>query len=195
MNSLTEQIIINILAQEMDLTPSGESADIWIRNQNRKIPNSDGLFIVVGMVDAQTISSTSETIPTDDGMNEIQKVILSENIQIDMYSRDNSALSRRWEILAALKSVFAQQKQEENYFTIYKIPRNFLNISDSEGGSRLNRFSLTFPCQVWYRKIKPLVIPDKDYYNDFDTRVDDAETIDQETGLIEFNISEELEEP
>lgn len=185
-NSLSEQLIIDIIAQQLDLS----AERIWVRNQNRKIPPDNGLYVVVGMVDAAPISSTSDVTSTEDGMIETQRVILSENIQIDVFSRDDAALRRRWEVMTALKSVYAQQVQEANYFKIYRMPRSFVNTSDAEGSSRLNRFTLTFPCQVWYKKEIPLTLPGRDYYNDFDTRVDDANTIGEDEGLIEFNIKE-----
>lgn len=186
MNKRTEQVIIDIITQQLGLAP----AQIWVRNQDRKIPADDGLYVVVGMVDASPISSTSSTTSTEDGMIETQKVIMVENIQVDLFSRSLDALDKRWEIMTALKSVYAQQAQEANYFKIYRMPRSFLNTSDTEGGSRLNRFTLTFPCQVWYKKEIPLTLAGRDYYNDFDTRVDDATTIAEDEGLIEFNIKE-----
>lgn len=187
MNSLTAQILVDIVRVQLGL----DVDQVWIRDQNKKIPNDNRLYVIVGMVDSSVISATSEAVFNEENeeVEDVQRVIISENIQIDIFSRSNAALSRRWEIVSALRSIYSQQRQEENFFKIYRIPRSFLNTSDAEGGSRLNRFSLTFACQVWYKKIVG-EFSGGDYYNDFDTRADDANTIGEEDGLFQFNITE-----
>ncbi|TDE17713.1 hypothetical protein [Dyadobacter psychrotolerans] len=185
MNSLAEQIIINILTAEMGLTAD----QIWIRDQNKVMPKDKKLYVIVGMVDSQPFSITRETYSVPAGMMEVQKVITRENIQIDILSRDTSAILRRYEILAALKSIYSQQQQELNSFKIYGLPMSFVNSSDAEGSSQLNRFSVVIPCHIWYRKEK--LLTGYDYYNDFDTRVDDDKSIETPTGIIEFNITED----
>lgn len=187
MNSATESIIVDIIRDQMGLTNS----QIWVRDQNRKIPNDTGLYLIVGMTDARGLSSTSYL--KDDGANtvEVGEVQFSENIQIDILSRSNDAILKRWEIPIALKSIYAQQKQEQHNFKISRISRSFVNTSIAEGGSQLNRFSLSFPCLVWYRKEVVLSPTGGDYYDDFDTRVDDKNTIGEDEGLIEFNIQAE----
>jgi len=110
---IAEQIIVNILKTEMNLPLD----NVWLNNQNRKIAIDDGLYIAVGMVDSQVMSNTNTPYPTDEGMSERQQVLTRDNIQIDLLSKSNSALTRRWEVLAALKSVYSTQQQEENGLT------------------------------------------------------------------------------
>lgn len=194
MNSLAEQIIVQILVNQMAL----DDQTCWVRDQNKKIPNGDGLFIVVGMVDSQVLSVGREEVsgeipqpspaPALQTLTETMTVITRDNIQIDIMSRDNQALLRRWEILAALQSTYAVQQMEENDFRIFRQPMNFVNASAAEGGSTLNRFSMTIPCNVWYRKES--VSPTYDFYNSFDTRVDDEQSIGTADGIIEFTIDE-----
>lgn len=182
----TETYFVDIIRSEMGLTDQ----QIWIRNQNRKFPNTEGLFVVVGLAEAQTISNTNVCVATADGMDEIQQVQVREVIQVDLISESNEALTRRWEVLAAIQSVYAEQVQEANYFKIFPHTQNFINTSSAEGGSQVNRFTLSIPCHVWYRKEKSLVSINGDYYNNFDTRVDDEKTIGEEKGIIQFNIAE-----
>lgn len=186
MIKLAEQIIIDIIRQEMKI----KKDRIWVRNQNRVIPEDDGLFLVVGFVDGQTISSVNNTAPTDDGMTETQQVIVRENIQVDILSRNNDALMRHWEVTAALHSIYAQQAQEANYFKIFRIPTTFINTSGAEGGSTLNRFTLIIPCHVWYYKQKVLSSPNGDYFDKFGTRVDDEASIGEDHGIIEFELTD-----
>ena len=106
---------------------------------------------------------------------EINEVQGWEMVQVDILSRSNNALFRNWEIVAALQSIFAQQTMEKNQFKIGRLPTQFLNTSYAEGAAQLNRYTLTFPAFVWYRKGK--VITTEGYYDDFTTRVDDENSI------------------
>lgn len=186
-NTLAEQVIIDILQERMALA----DGQIWVRSQNRKIPTDTKLYIIVGMISTQVNSSQTymeeRIINTITKQVEVNRVQTLENIQVDILSRSNDAITRRWEIIAALKSIYAQQKQEANYFKICREPASFLDTSSAEGSSQLNRFSITIPCFVWYKK-ETVLEEEYDYYDDFTQRVDDANTIDDADGLIEFEI-------
>lgn len=195
MDSLAEQIFIDILKNEMGLTDQ----QCWVRSQTRKIPNDTGLYIVAGMADSEDYGVNTEfenfTVTPVEGdpyetLKQIQTVSTQENIQIDIYSRDNQALKRRWEIRAALSSLYSKQAQEKNFFKIGRIPKNFVNSSVAEGGSNLNKFSCVVPALVWYKKEKILDPGSNQYYDDFKTRVDDEVSIGTAHGVIEFEIDE-----
>lgn len=181
MNKLPEQIVVDILTREMALPTN----TIWIRDQNRKIPNDTGLYVIVGMVDTPVVlSNTVRMIEVGDVQKEVAVVQTRENIQIDILSRSNSAILRRYEVLTALKSIYAMQQQELYEFKLARSPISFVNSSDAEGGSTLNRFSITISALVWYKIEKNT----EEYYDEFATRVDDETTIGEENGLIEFTI-------
>ncbi len=211
MNKTPEQYLVEIIKSEMGLSDN----QIWVRNQTRTVPAGNGLYVVVGMVDSRPVSAQSYIEQKFDRLGriqlenggflmtesgdfladenelvyeeiEVQRVQTMDAIQIDIFSRDNSAITRRWEVMAALRSIVAQQTQESNFFKICRLPVSFLNISAAEGGSNLNRFSLTFNTFVWYQKSKTL--EPEGYFDDFRTRVDDQNTIGQPNGLIEFEI-------
>lgn len=194
MNSLAEQIIVDILANQMSL----DSQNVWVRNQNKKIPPTDGVFVVVGMVDSQVMgvnkAEVPTTIPQPDPDPDIQTltekitVTTRDNIQIDILSRNTDAIIRRWEIMAALASTYSVQKQEENQFKIFRVPTSFVNTSEAEGGSNINRFSLIISCHVWYKK--DTILAQGDIFTEFKTRVDDAKSIETDSGIIEFTIDE-----
>lgn len=191
MDSLTEKIIVDIIREEMNL-PAGQ---VVIRDQNFKVPNNDLLYVIVGMIDTKVYSAKSPTLKEvevgSDSIEvyEVQECQMNEYIQIDLFSRSNAATLRKSEIVMALNSIFSKQQQEENNFKMGRLPRSFVNTSYAEGGSQLNRFSLSFSCLTWYRKEKLLSATGGNYYDDFDTRVDDENTIGEPEGLIEFNIS------
>lgn len=180
-----EQIIVGILQVELGLPVNS----VWIRNQNRKIANDDKLYIAVGTVDSQVVSSINDVVPTGGGMSEKQQTVVKENMQIDIFSRSTEALLRRMEVLNALVSIHSRQEQELNQMRIFSLPTSFVNTSGVEGGSSINRFSIVIGVQALFIKEKVLVSPEGDYFNKFATRVDDEETIGTPEGLIEFTIT------
>lgn len=193
MDSLAEQIIIDIIRKEMEL-PSNQ---VVVRDMNFKIPQDQKIYVIVGMIDTQAYSAKSPTLKTvqvgSDGeeVYEVQETQLNEYIQVDILSRSNQAILRKNDLILALNSIYSKQKQEEFNCKFSRLPRSFVNSSYAEGGSQLNRFSLSFSCMTWYRKEKLLSATGGNYYDDFDTRVDDEKTIGTPEGIIEFNISAE----
>lgn len=195
MNTLVSQIIVDILVNELSLSDQ----DVWVDNTNVDIDQGGDLKIAVGLVSSQVMSSVSQietrAVPVVDSVFEVQTVRLQEQIQIDVMSKGVEALQRRWEVVAALTSIYAQQKQEENTFKIGKIPNSFVSTSAAEGSSQLARYTLSFSCLTWYSKEKSISANCKRYYDKFPTRVDDKDTIGTGTGIIEFTIDENTESP
>lgn len=200
--SLASQVIIDILNEEMKMPANA----VWLREQNRTIPNDNGLYIAVGLVSAQTMGNTTEMqtlLNPDTGESaqyEINTVQQQESIQIDIFSNaidpatgnpTSLAMLRNWEIIAALQSFYSQSLQEKNNFKIFRIPRSFIDTSSAEGGSMLQRFSITIMAFVWYRKQKL----SGNYYDDFTVRVDDEKTIATDSPLIEFEITPQTPPP
>lgn len=196
-DGITEQVLRDIIMGEMTIPEN----NIWIRDQNRKIPDDTGLYIIVGMTDSTPMSAQTymkqreipQPPPADPIIEqvEVNEVQLNERIQIDILSRSNAAILRRWEIIAALRSIRAQQAMEKNFFKISRLPTSFINSSLAEGGSQLNRFSLSFACFSWYRKERVMAGDNYDYYDDFTTRVDDEKTIGTPKGIFDFRIAAE----
>lgn len=196
MDSLASQIIIQVLMNRMKLTQDR----IWIRDQNRLIPTDTGLFLIVGIVNAPQIMSnitSMESVTVDDitTEHEITMVQQREEIMIDILSRNNDALLRNWEVVGALNSFYSQQLQEKNSFKLFRTPNSLINTSAAEGGSNINRFSISVSAFVWYRKDTKLNSPLGDYYDDFTQRVDDEQTIGTDNPLIEFEITPDTPAP
>jgi hypothetical protein len=186
---LASQVIIDILNNEMDMPQNA----VWLRQQNRTIPNDNGLYIAVGLVSAQTIGNvtTMETISNE--QCEVNQVMQQEAIQIDLLSsaESNQAMLRNWEVVAALQGFYSQQLQELNNFKIFRVPRSFIDTSSAEGGSMLQRYSITIMAFVWYRKQTLLNPPLGDYYDDFTQQVSD----DQTGELFSFEINADTPPP
>lgn len=193
MDYATEQVIVDIIKTSMNLPNEA----VWIGDVNRKIPNDKGLYVTVRMIDSVPVSSSlpylKEVVviesPRTVEIREVNEVQLSQRIQVDIYSNSNDAILRNWEVIAALGSIYAQQKQEANNFKIGRLPNSFINTSYAEGGSQLSRYTLVFSCLSWFRKETALSTIGGEFYDSFDTRVDDEKTIGNEEGLIEFTIN------
>lgn len=200
MDSLAAQIMVNIINREMAMPLNS----VWLRDEARQIPDDLGLYIVVGLVNSIPVSNIvymqgrAATNSAGDAITrqfQISEAQMQENIQIDVLSRSNDARLRNVEVLMALQSFYSQQQQELNNFKIFRNARNFVNTSSAEGGSFLNRYSLTIAAMVWYRKEKLLNSPLGDYYDDFRTRADDAQTIGTSKPIAEFEITPDTPEP
>ena len=185
MQKLTESIIVDIIEKKMAM----KSGTVWIGNQNRKIPLDTGLYIVVTMANSYVVSAAKPYLIEKSGKTyEINEGQEAEQIQIDILSRSDSSITRKKEIIMALNSIYSKQKQEEYVFKICRLPNSFINTSYAEGGSQLNRFTVTFTALTWFRKEEALASNGGLYYDDFKTRVDDEKSIETDTGIIEFEI-------
>jgi hypothetical protein len=194
-NGLTGQIIADIISKEMLMPPDS----VWLLDENRLIPNDEGLYIIVGMTTsvpmANTVTALEKTIKNKTVIYQVSQIQAMETIKIDVLSRSNSARVRNIEALMALKSFYSQQQQELNNFKIFTIPKSFINASGAEGGSNINRYSISIAAMVWYRQEKVLNSPLGDYYDDFTTRADDDNTIGTDQPIAEFEITPETPEP
>lgn len=180
-----EEFMVDIIRNEMGL----DQQHIWIQAQNRKIPpQSDNLYCIVGCVDFTPISSKSIFKPF---LNENNEEIQGEEqivygraiVQIDLLSRSNEARIRRAEVLMALNSYYSKNLQCEKHFRIFELSQSFINTSNLEGGSDINRFTIRIPAMISETKIKAT-----DYYDTFQASINlEESSIDS----FDLNLREE----
>lgn len=173
-----EEFMVDIIRKEMGL----DQQHIWIQAQNRKIPpQSDNLYCVVGCVDFTPISSKSVFNHYTD--KEEQIVYGRAVVQIDLLSRSNEARIRRAEVLMALNSFYSKNLQCEEHFRIFELPQTFINTSDLEGGSDINRFTIRIPTMISEVKVKST-----DYYDTFQANISIEE---QDVDSFDLNLEED----
>ena len=154
-------ILIDIIKTQMGL----DQQQIWQFNSGKVIPNTSGLFIVVEYLASKPYSTTSEYQMNDlDQYEEITTVRTQEMYSISIFSKDLSARRRKEEILTALASVYALQKQELYGFKIARVAERINNVSVQDGGSMLNRFVIDTKVLAWYKTTKTI-----DYYDRYPT--------------------------
>lgn len=182
-----EKILVDIIQHEMDLpenygtTSKGDVIPcVVIYGQNVKLFNTDKIQITVKTVSSHIYSNRTEfktnpnpTAPDgSDAFLEVQDINQGQMMQIDIYSRNNDARKRYWEVSAALQSTYAQQMMDLYNFKIGPIA-NSVNISGADGGSDINRFTTTFNVIIHHQKTKAI-----SYYDKF------PGTLDDEKGLV-----------
>lgn len=153
-------VICTLIQSQLNL-PQGT---VWIYNQKKNIPNGAGLFVEVEFVGSKPFGINAQEVTQDNGdYVEIQSVNVSEMYKIVLYSRDESAKTRAWEVLAALGGNAAQQAQELYSFQFAKLPSNFVDTSALEASARLFRQDITFNAIRFRTKTNVIA-----YYNKFD---------------------------
>lgn len=181
-----EKIFVDLIQQSLNL-PNNYGFDkqgneipcVTIKSQNIKLFTTPKLQIAVSTLSNQIYSNRKYDIETTDEQGQPQyaeKICINEQrqMQIDCYSRDNSARQRYWEVQACLTSTLAEQLQDQYQFRIGTISRAF-NLSGLDGGSDINRFTIRFDCLSWCQKVTPI-----NYYDKFrvTAQVDDNKIAD-----------------
>lgn len=171
MNKDIEKILVDIITHELDLpanygtTSRGDVIPcVVVANQNIKLFNTDKLQITVKTIGCHDYANRNETKEvTKNNVTEFvefQYLNQQRQMQVDVYSRNNDARQRFWEVITALKSIYAEQMQDLYNFKIGTLTTS-RNLSGLDGGSDINRFVITFNVLVHYTKSKVVNYYDK----------------------------------
>ena len=179
MRKSVEKILVDIIKRELDLpdnygyTSKGDVIpSVVIYAQNIKLFNTDKIQVTVKTLDITPYSNRSKFITDKAGKYyQVQDINIWQAIQVDIYSRNNDAKNRFYEVVMALNSVYAQQQQELYNFKIGIISK-VNNISGIEGGSDINRYAITFNVISFEQKATPI-----DYYDKFGVTAQDEKTV------------------
>jgi hypothetical protein len=153
------KILADIIQNQMAL----EDEQVLVYNQKWDLrPNYD-LFVSVAVAGPSSpIGNTRRYVATEQGgLKEVQKLHTYEPFNIEIFSRDASALKRRNDLLLALGSTFSQQQQEKYGMRIDTIG-SLQDLSSLEGTAILNRYRQSIG--VYYTCTKEA---DVDYFNRF----------------------------
>lgn len=134
---------------------------VFIYNQNFKLPETSGLFVIIQYNSSQEYASNNEFVPTDEGANEVMSLQVREEYTINVMSKDNTARTRKEEVKMALRSNYSQNQQGLYQFSIGRLG-NFVNVSELEGANVINRFALNVSLLAHYSKTLAT-----DYYDTF----------------------------
>ena len=179
MNKEIEKIFVKLIQESLDLPDNyGKDAQgneipcVTIKSQNIKLYNTEHLQITISTISNQIFSNRREYFEKqiNDENHYFERCLLNEQraMQIDVYSRNNEARQRFWEVQACLNNTLSLQLQDKYNFRISKISNSF-NTSGLEGGSDINRYSIRFNCLTWQE-----VEREADYYNRFNLTAQDG---------------------
>lgn len=143
------------------------SEQIWVYNQRRKIPPTEGLYIVVGMISTQNYgnnNSYSPSLPTE--YNQQTSQMMQETLSINLFSYDNQAIERLPEALGALASIYSEQVQEKYSMQIGRVPTAINDTSYLEASAILFRQTITLRVLRAYSQITTA-----DFYDNYTTEI------------------------
>jgi hypothetical protein len=137
---LTLQIIADIIQKGMNL----DSSRIWIYNTRREIPVDKGLYVIVGNLSVKPFGVNRSNDLVTGGLTEHLTQQFQENIYIEIFSSDTSAMLRLPELIGSLNSTYSEQQQEKLGLRIASVPVTINDISSLEGTTILYRFNITY---------------------------------------------------
>jgi hypothetical protein len=166
MNREPIKIIGDILKNCMTLADD----QIFIYNQDFKLPETSGLFVLMQYNTSANYSSTNEFIPADEGVEGGQEsisMLTKEDYTINVISKNDEARQRKEEVIMSLNSNFSQDQQGLYQFQIARVSNSFVNVSELEGAGMLNRFAINISLLAHYNKTI-----DTTYYDDFTNQIE-----------------------
>jgi hypothetical protein len=178
---LSEKLLANVIQQEMNL----RNDQVYIYNQDFKIPNISDIFIVIEYIGDNPICNNNWIKETDTGFDEFQQCTVLEKYMVDIYSRNNEARLRKQEVVMALRSIYSEQIQEGACCKIFPVFQSFRNVSRAEGDAMLTRYAIDVYMQRQYVK----TISHTDYLEGSGIDVYDAKHLEEGVPLIHLDIN------
>lgn len=138
-------ILADILTHEMNL----DAARVVVYDENWEPPKDKGLYLIIQTGPTEIIGSTSIFNPSTN--TEEPGVACVQTLQVNVTSRNRTALQRKEEVVMALTSSYSQSIQEAQQV---KITREgpIQDLSFIEGASALHRYQV--PVKIFYVKLK-----------------------------------------
>ncbi len=96
----------------------------------------------------------------------VQSVNMQATVDVDIISRSTAARDQKELVLMALQSVYSEQQQEANSFSISRLPISgrFINLSNVDGAAIPYRYRISFSLQYSVSQTTQV-----QYYNQFAT--------------------------
>jgi hypothetical protein len=154
------KIIRDIIKDFMGL----DEDKIYIYNQDFK-SNTGDLQVIIQFQSSTPYSNINKFIPADQGVEgaiQSLRLLTREDYTINILSKNTDARIRKEEILLALMTQEAQDKQGEYNFKISNISSSFIDVSEVEASGSLNRYAITISLLTSYTK--EILAP---YYDSF----------------------------
>ena len=139
-------LVAEIIRRELDL----HSNQVYIYNQEFKIPPDERLYISVGIGTLKPFGNIKTRDPLTD--QTIHQINMQAMLDINIMSKSEAALDKKEEVLMAFQSDYGQNQQTINGFYIAPITTNLTNLSNIEGSSIPYRFHFSTNIQYLVEK-------------------------------------------
>lgn len=131
---------------------------VYLWDQKIFQPTDNDLYIAVSNPSCRPFGNNL-SFDGSSGFNALPTVNMQAMMDIDIISRGPAARDRKEEVLIALYSVYSQQQQEINSFTIGRLPAGgrFINLSSVDGAAIPYRYKISV--NMLYAVTKTLAVP------------------------------------
>lgn len=156
------RVINAIIRREMAL----QEDQTMLYNQRWKIPPDDRLYVTCSILGSKpygvnrSYSASPAIVETPTKITEVLNENISVNAQdllsLKVFSKGDQARIRRNEILMALNSTFAEQEMERLSFRIGAVPISYVDASEEEGTTIINRYVITYAILYAQSVTKPV---------------------------------------
>lgn len=158
--------VCDIIKNQMGL----QDDQVWIYNQKVDIPNDKRLYVVVSIDNEDIFGANLNNKPTEEGLDTETWINVRTNISINTFSSGTVCMTRKYDIIGAMRSVYSVQQQEKNNMQISRVPRVFMDASFATPTERL--FSYHYEYSIMHVE---RISHNVDYYDDF-SRADMSNT-------------------
>lgn len=141
-------LFCDIIQREMNL--SNDHIFEW--NQKIFLPKDYDLYVIVSVMTCKPFGNTIYQL--SGGTTTRQDVNMAAIFDIDILSRGPAARDQKEFVLMALNSTYSEQQQEANSFSIGRITKNFVNLSNIDGSAIPFRYKLSVQVQYTVSKIQ-----------------------------------------
>ncbi len=127
-------------------------------------PTDSGLYVAISNPSCKPFANTLSFNGAGSGLNSIPVVNMQATLDIDIISRGPEARDQKEQVLIALMSVYSQQQQEINSFTIGRLPSasRFINLSNVDGAAIPYRYKISM--NMLYAVTQTVAVP---YFNNY----------------------------
>jgi len=153
-------LLVAILVEGLMLDQT--KPQLVIYNQQWRMPTDPGLHMHLAVLAPKPFAFQRTYQTGADGcLEENVSGNKVETYELNLYSKDLSALDARDLPGVALMSTFSEQVQEANDFQIARIPVAYVDTSEQDGEGILTRYTYTFNVTSGFSRIRPVAEYDK----------------------------------
>lgn len=140
------QLLLDIIETELGLAQG--RAFLW--DQKIFQPSDDGLYIPISILRCKPFGVTNKFNPSTNSTD--QSVNMQAQCDINIISRDTSALFRKEEVILALSSDYSKQQQALNGFYVAILSDSFNDVSVVDGAAIPYRFVISVNIMYAFKK-------------------------------------------